>query len=67
MTQAKPGKPDGGTPPVDGDGADGHGARKDRNGGSGEGADTALEALIRKRKQAEAPIDPADLDGTRRG
>jgi hypothetical protein len=26
---------------------------------SGEGADTALQALIRKRKMAETPDDPA--------
>ena len=30
--------------------------------GSGEGANTALEALIRKRKQAENPADPEPPD-----
>lgn len=70
MTKAKPGKPDGAAPsPANGDGAngDGMGARKDDKGSSGEGADTALEALIRKRQQAGTPVDPADLDDTRRG
>jgi hypothetical protein len=39
-------------------------AARDNTIGSGEGASTALEALIRKRKQAETPEDrqpPAPL------
>ena len=31
-------------------------------GRSGEGADTALEILIRKRREAEKPVDLDDLD-----
>jgi hypothetical protein len=43
-------------PPRDGKAADaGDGTR------SGEGADTALEILIRKRKQAELPVDLESL------
>jgi len=43
-----------------GEGSDGEGAAPADGRRSGEGASTALEALIRKRKQATIPADPLD-------
>jgi hypothetical protein len=34
---------------------------REKEKGTGEGAETALRALIRKRKQVETPDDPGNL------
>jgi len=50
--------PDDGAQPLPGGGK----AKPEDGKGSGQGADTALEALIRKRQAEPSPVDLSDLD-----
>jgi hypothetical protein len=64
MTRPTPASSEDRAQPIPVDGKDGEDAKDGYDGkdgkGSGEGADTALEALIRKRKELTPPDDLAD-------